>query len=267
MATADHRPQAADLPTLIAIAVIVYALADVLHEGAGHGGACLLTGGRPLALSTVHFECSADNRLVFAGGTIANLMTGIAAWRLLRATRESTHLSYFLWLLMTVNLLQGGGYFLFSGMADIGDWSAFVAGLHPTWVWRVGLLMVGAVLYVAFIWVSIRELLPFVPQASPARWRDARRLTLVPYVAGGLLSCLAGLFNPVGMILVAISAAAASFGGTSGLAWMWQFFKDPNFPTSTIELAPPTRSFPWIVFGAVAAAIFVGLLGPSVHFH
>ena len=30
----------------------------------------------------------------------------------------------------------------------------------------------------------------------------------------------AGLFNPVGMKLVLISAAAGSLGGTSGLAWL-----------------------------------------------
>ena len=41
-------------------------LGNVLHEGAGHGGACLLVGGKPLALSSVYFECSAESRFVLA---------------------------------------------------------------------------------------------------------------------------------------------------------------------------------------------------------
>ena len=45
-----------DRATLVAIAVVAYALANLVHEGLGHGGACLLAGGRPVALSAIHFE-------------------------------------------------------------------------------------------------------------------------------------------------------------------------------------------------------------------
>ena len=34
-----------DRPTLVAIAVASFALANVVHEGVGHGGACLLASG------------------------------------------------------------------------------------------------------------------------------------------------------------------------------------------------------------------------------
>jgi len=165
---------------------------------------------------------------------------------------------------MAVNLLSGGGYFLYSGVANIGDWADFTAGLNPAWAWRVGLVIVGAVVYTAFIWISLRELLPFLGPRTPQRWRHARRLTVVAYLAGGVLSCIAGLFNPVGMVLVAISAAAASLGGTSGLAWMWQFVRDPQFPASEIEFGPLTRSRTWIVSGAIVAAVFIAVLGPGV---
>ena len=46
-----------DLPTLVAIPIVAYGLANLGHEGLGHGGACLLAGGRPMVLSSVHFEC------------------------------------------------------------------------------------------------------------------------------------------------------------------------------------------------------------------
>ena len=45
-----------DRPTLAAIAVVAFALANVVHEGVGHGGACLLAGGRAPALSATHFD-------------------------------------------------------------------------------------------------------------------------------------------------------------------------------------------------------------------
>jgi hypothetical protein len=62
-----------DLLTIAAIAIVATVIANFIHEGLGHGGMCLATGGQPLALSTVHFECSADTRLVAASGTLANL--------------------------------------------------------------------------------------------------------------------------------------------------------------------------------------------------
>jgi len=249
---------------LIAIAVVAYAIADVVHEALGHGGACVLTGGQPRVLSTVHFECSADNQIVLAGGTIANLIAGGVAWAIGRSATRSTAGAYFWWLFMTVNLLQGAGYFLFSGVANIGDWAGFINGLEPVWAWRAALTVIGAVLYTACVWFALRELIPFIDGRGDERVKYGRRLTVVPYVAGGIVSCLAGLFNPVGMLLVGISAAAASFGGTSGLAWMWQFLRNPQLAGVSPHAAVITRSRPWIISAVIVAAIFVGLLGRGV---
>ena len=41
----------ADTITIAGIALIAYILASVLHEGVGHGGACLATGGKPIMVS------------------------------------------------------------------------------------------------------------------------------------------------------------------------------------------------------------------------
>jgi len=65
-----------DVSTIVAIAIAAGVIADFIHEGLGHGGMCVATGGQPLALSTVHFECRPDSRLVAAGGTLANLIFG-----------------------------------------------------------------------------------------------------------------------------------------------------------------------------------------------
>ncbi len=254
----------ADVWTVMAIAVIAYATAGILHEGIGHGGACLLTGGKPVLLTSLSFDCSEEGRRVAAGGTTLNLLAGLVCWIGLRVVSRAPRLRYFLWLSMTVNLYQGGGYFLFSGIANIGDWAAIINGLEPAWLWRIGLSVVGAVSYSLFIWISLRELRPFLSQRQPERWQSGRRLMMTPYFAGGVLSCVAGMLNPVGMILVAISAAAATFGGTSALAWTWQFLRRP----AADHLVPVriSRSPAWIIAGGILAVLFVVVLGPGIKF-
>jgi hypothetical protein len=267
-ASATHASAgAADTLTIIAIAIVATVIADVLHEGAGHGGACLLTGGHPLALSTVHFECSSEGRLVAAGGTIVNFIAGLMFWFASRRATRSTHLRYFLWLSMTLNFFGAGGYFLFSGVGNIGDWAAVIDGFQSAWLWRVGLTLLGIGSYGLFMWIALLEMRPFLPQAGPERWKRARKLSLVPYFTDGILSCVAGLFNPVGMILVAISAAAASFGGASGLFWMWNWLKGSRISTGSFEMPPLTRSRGWIVAAGILAVIFVAVLGPGLKFH
>ena len=98
-----------DRPTLAAIAVVAFALANLAHEGMGHGGACLLAGGRALALSAIHFDGDlgglgpAAGKWVAAGGTLANLVLGMLAWVALRASRGAPGPArVFLWLSMMV---------------------------------------------------------------------------------------------------------------------------------------------------------------------
>jgi len=248
--------------TVIALAVIAYAGASVVHEGLGHGAGCLLSGARPIAVSSVHFECSEEGRLVAAGGTLANILVGLLCWWAARRVTRSTRVRYLLWLSMAVNLLQAAGYFLFSGFGNIGDWAVVTRGVSPAWVPRVGLVLLGAVAYYAVVVFSVRELQPFVGPDVETRRRHARELTLVPYLAGGVLSCIAGMLNPVGLVLVGISAAAASFGGTSGLAWMWQL--QGRAPEVPLQMAPLVRSPRWIVAGLLVGIAFVAVFGPGL---
>ena len=119
--------------TIGAIAILAYMLGNVLHEGLGHGGACLLVAGKPLALSSVYFECSADSRFVMAAGTLMNLLAGALFFALGRFTgRSHPRLKYFFWIAMTVNLFTGSGYFVFSGISGIGDWEHLFRGSVPS---------------------------------------------------------------------------------------------------------------------------------------
>jgi hypothetical protein len=165
---------------------------------------------------------------------------------------------------MTINLMTATGYFLFSGVANIGDWVDVVRGLRPAWAWHAVLAVSGIVSYSLVVWFALRALRPLLAPGDIRRG-GAKDLTLVPYLTGGVLFTVAGLFNPVGMILVAISAAAASFGGTSGLAWMTQYLRArPNdYDEGGVAIS---RSPAWITAACVVACLFIGVLGRGVKF-
>ena len=150
-----------DAFTVSSIGILAYMLGNVLHEGMGHGGACLLVGAKPLALSSVYFECSLDSRLVMAAGTLMNLLAGAVFFALGRLSgRGYPRLKYFFWISMTVNLFTATGYFLFSGIGGIGDWGAFIQGLGPQWLGRIGLTIFGAATYLLAARISLLDCVP-----------------------------------------------------------------------------------------------------------
>ncbi|HEV2698135.1 MAG TPA: hypothetical protein VGU90_09100 [Terriglobales bacterium] len=255
--------------TVGSIGLLAYMLGNMLHEGAGHGGACLLSGGQPLVLSSVHFECSVDSRVVMAGGTLANFSSGALFFFLGRiASRDHPRLKYFCWIMMTVNLFTATGYFLFSGVGGFGDWAEFIRGLSPQWIWRVSLAIFGAVTYFLAARLSLLELRPLIGSNPVQRYERAVRLSAIPYFAGGILMCLAGALNPRGMILILVSAAASTFGGTSGLLWDTNWLRRGEMISfgPSGEPMPIERSWPLIVAVCIVTVAFVVILGPSVRF-
>jgi len=257
----------ADPLTVGAIAILAYMLGNVLHEGLGHGGACVLAGAKPLVISTVHFECSQEGRLVMAGGTLVNFLAGGVFFVLGRLTGgHYARLKYFCWISMTVNLYTATGYFLFSGIGGIGDWGEFIVGLGPQWLWRIGLTIFGAATYLLAARVSLLELRPLIGSDKEERYRRAERLSTIPYFAGGTLMCIAGSLNPKGAVLILISAAASTFGGTSALMWSPQMLRSGTLIPYGLaaEPMPIRRSWPLIVAACAMAVAFIGILGPSV---
>ncbi len=262
------EPAPSDPITVVAIALIAYMCGTMLHEALGHGGACLLTGGAPREVNTVSMDCSADNRLVIAGGTIMNVVAGALFFALGRLTpRTSPRLKYFLWIAMTVNLFAAAGYFLFSGIGGFGDWAMFIQGFRPQWAWRAGMAIFGAGAYMAVARFCLLELRPLIGSDRQRRYINAVRLSRLPYFAGGILACIAGSLNPQGWILVALSAAASTFGGASGLLWMMNWLRGNGIPLgSEPEPVPIERSWAWIAGASVLAVVFVAVLGPGLRF-
>jgi hypothetical protein len=270
MTTKQSGPSLPDLLTVTAIALVAYAASNVVHEAVGHGGACIALGGKPLVLSSLHFDCGEEamsglaRRGVAAAGTVLNFIAGALGLLAFKSTNpmQKPHAAYFLWLFTTLNLLMGAGYFLFSGVGGIGDWADVASGIASPLIWRPAMAAFGGALYFLLARRSARWLRPLVGN-DELSMRRARLLTVPAYIAGGLLFCLSGLSNPLGPILIAISAAAASFGGASGLLWLTQFLPRDHRAADPAVL---DRSNGWIVAGCAVSVIFVAILGPSIHF-
>jgi len=90
---------------------------------------------------------------------------------------------------------------------------------------------------------------------------------LTSYFTAGILSCIAGALNPVAPLLILVSAAASSFGGHSGLAWMWTLLLGPRIPGSELQMLEIERSGGWMIAALVLAVAFIAGLGPGVKFH
>jgi hypothetical protein len=143
-----------------------------------------------------------------------------------------------------------------------------VAGWQPAFAWRVGLIALGAATYfLLFVPLCLRELLPFLGRNGEISVRRVGRLMLASYLTEGILSCIAGALNPVGPLLILVSAAAASFGGKSGLVWMWTLLRGQHIPSSELQMPEIERRQGWMVAALILAIAFIAGLRPGVKFH
>lgn len=247
------------LTTLIAMAWVVYSISNLAHEALGHGLACVAVGGVPKALNSVYFDCDESQlslpsrQVIAAAGTVVDLVLAALGALVLRRARGGLS-RVFWWLLATVAGLQAAGYWLFSGLMNVGDWAVVADGSA---LGRVLLTAAGLLSYLGVIRFSLLTLNTMIG-AGPDRISRAARLTVVPYLAGSGLLLLAGALNPVSVELVLISAAAAGLGGTSALAWMFNLLRGPRWPAEgqPIELF---HDWSWVLTGSVVAAGFAWL--------
>jgi hypothetical protein len=240
-------------------------LTNILHEGIGHGLTALLTGANSGVLTTVAWSSAFDSRLIEAGGTLANLAAGLTFWLVLhRARHASMHVRYFILITCAFNLFTGTGYFFFSGITGFGDWAAVIAGLHPHWLWRVLLVVVGVCSYYAAVLAIGIALVRYVgiPRAQQRRLRS---FTIAPYLSAIVLSSAAGLLNPLGVQLLWQSALPATAGGQSGLLWLQYYIPRGTEPRGAPERL--SRSYVWIAVAAVLGLAYVVVLGRGITVH
>jgi hypothetical protein len=257
------EPSRPSLLTLASIGAIACVAADMVHEALGHGTASWVTGNRILSLSTVAIQNATASRLVSAAGTSANCIMGALSFLALRRVRRFTPWAYFLWVFGAYNLLNSG-YLVVSAILNSGDWANVITGLFPQWPWRCGLGLAGATLYVLALRWTASYLSELVNRGEVASG-DLRRLVLPAYLAGGAVMTIASIFNPISPSLILLSGAGASFGLNSGLLFLPGMVAG-NARSQTLVTRPMPLSFFWLALGLVVSGIFIGVLGPGIHF-
>jgi len=251
------------LATVISVAVVAYAACDMIHEALGHGLACaLMPGVKALSISTVALQTSSESRLVAAAGSIANVLAGVLLLSLFRRRKHFDSMGYFLWLLATLNLFNGTGYLLFSGLLDVGDWIVVIAGMKPYGAWRGTLAISGLAAYALAVSASAASLMSLVRSGLLDR-REVRRLTFPAYVSGGLLFVAGAALNPISPNLILLSGASSGFGAMAGLLFLPGIVERRT--ADAAGAVPGLRaSRAWVACALLALVTFVFILGRGI---
>jgi hypothetical protein len=261
-----------DRPTLAALGILAFALADVSHEAIGHGLATLAVGGKVVLLTTCNVDSTGTySKWIPAAGGLMNLTVGLlslAASRFL--PRLSPHLRYFLLLVAAFNLFFAFGYPAYSGIARFGDWAAVISGLEPSWFWRVLLVVVAVAGYYGSMQLLAKVIAPFTRTSitsigdTPDKAR-LRRITNIPFIAALVLAGLAGSLNPRGLLFM-LTAGLPAAAAAAGLTQLDHLLETRWSKTSLVVSEPMQRSYPWIVAAGVILILFVAVLGPGIRF-
>ncbi|HLF00479.1 MAG TPA: hypothetical protein VI547_00790 [Anaerolineales bacterium] len=269
--TASTRKPIVDWLTVIAIAAITVSLNVAFHEGI-HAIACTALGGDLQEYSALHVACENTEvwraKVEAGSASIANLILGTMLWLGLRnARKQSSAFQFFLWLFMLMNWLAGAGYWMFSGVANIGDWAVVIEGWEPHGLWRVVMTIVGTAVFAFCIWLALRELGQIIGGEAPEQIQRASRLGLLSYFTAAVVVALAGSFNPYGFFgLPSMAGIFAILGAQSPLLWMMQWFRAKQFVKAAKEPLEIARNWTVIAGAVITVFVYAVVLGRTLYF-
>jgi hypothetical protein len=248
---------------LAALGILAYAASMMTHEALGHGAYCLALGGHNDMLTAWGERCDFHAPGIQAAGPGVQFGAGLFAWLILHwVSASAARLRYFLWLYMGFNLLVSSGYVVFSGVTDFGDAAVLIAGLNPHIAWRVGLILLGGVIYYLSMRAAALELKRFAGLDDGSR--RLTRLVWIPYAAAGVFaSCCGALNQTMGHGTAIGLAAASSFGAGFGLLRL----PDMQRGLAPRESSPSsylTWNTGWGIAAAVTIALFIFFVGPGL---
>lgn len=269
-ATSVRKP-VIDWLTVVAIAAIAISLNVAFHEGV-HALTCLVVGGELKAYSALYADCNhatvLHGKIVAGSAPTLNLIAGTVVWRVLRNLRRKTPETWlFLWLLMLMNWLYGAGYFVLSGITNIGDWAVVIEGWKISWLWRVVMTIVGLLLYLLFVRVGFQELGRMIGGEADEQILRAKKICTLCYTASFVVVLIAGLFCPYGPLgLPAWAGLVAVLGSLSPLMWMMRWFHIKYFVKSPKEPLEIQRKWGWILTSVIVVFMYTFILGRTLYF-
>jgi hypothetical protein len=240
--------------TLIAVSALSFICACVAHEAIGHGGMCLLVGGKIKLITTVYFRYTATNTpLVDAAGPSANLLAGFICLSFLKKKNLSQPLRLFLFYAMAFNLFWGSGYFIFSAITRSGDLYFVIRDLNmsPLGFWKIILGAAGIILY----YLSIRIVSKYSLTGLPL---------IIPYLTAGITACVSVLFFRGEALHALHDAALESFGAGIGLVIIYFMRGRRNAEDKNKFIVE--RSAGWQAASLIITIIFILTMGIGMKF-
>ncbi|MEO8858424.1 MAG: hypothetical protein ABI343_15690 [Burkholderiaceae bacterium] len=256
-----------DAWTLLGLTLLLLPLLTMAHELLGHALVCVASGHHPSELGAYYVECPDtgpwSRRIVAMAGTsvdvVLALLAGVA-WRYVQQPLPKL----VAWIVFTVKGMVAAGYWMFSGVSNLGDWGpAAGGGIGPLpfpWLWRVLMFAIGLGVYILVVKGAIRMMFAMLGGGEQAR-RTQRQIALTIYLVGGVSAVLVSLFNPLGIVITLMSAVASSFGGTAGL---FNVAYSRHCEQSPRDFAIG-RHYTIIVAGVLVTLAFAAVLGPTVY--
>ncbi len=255
-----------DFVTIAGLALLAMPLLTMWHEIGGHAAACVAMGGKVTEIGAFYVQCSGldywPDIFVAAAGVLVDVGLALFAWAMwARASADLARLIW--WYIAVVKGFVAAGYFAFSGVTGQGDLgpSGGFAGLGNPLAMRAFLTLAGIAAYWWLYQRAARTLATMIGQ-GPLTKTSRRRIGHLFYLVLGIGAVFVGLFNPVGIFITIMSAAASSFGGNAGFIWL-------GYGTSDVGEPVPFRiGRHWAILGlgVATSAIFGWVLGPSVRF-
>ena len=242
------RAERDDLATVVAVALLAYASADIAHHVLGHGAACLALGGHIRSLSSVYVDCSLRGADIDLAGPSANLLIGLLAAALGFRAQGGTRL--FLSLATAFNLFWCVGQLIYGALTVKDDfgWPLQLLGLPL--LARYGLAAVGIGLYRVAMHGVARLLAPF----GAAR---IRRMVIVSWLSAGVLAAVTALRDAHPLPAVLHYALPQSLVLAIGLLFL------PRLATDTDTAPPLAFGVGWVAAAVAVAALSILFLGPG----
>lgn len=260
-----------DILTIMAIAAVAISLNIAFHEGV-HAFTCKLVGGQLKAYSALYVSCECQTlvqrKIVDGSAPIMNILLGTLLWFFVSRFRKISDESwFFLWLFMLMNFLYGSGYLIFSGIANVGDFATVIQDWQPPWLWRVGIIAIGACLFLFFVWLALIELGKMIGGRAKKYISRANRLALISYFTSLIVVVIAGFFNPYGLLsLPVIAGLSAVLGGLSPLLWMMHWFQATIFTKIDKKPLQINRNWAWISSAVAVLFLYTYVLGSTLKF-
>ncbi len=268
-----------DGPTIIAIAVVAWALFAVLHEIIGHAGAAFLLGEkvRGAVTTTVHIADFYDLahvtdrigwwgfRAVAAAGTAVNIIAGSLALLMLKSGRIAQPSNrYFLWIFGTISLWQQAFWLAVMPFAGLGgDWTAFFIELDHAAIWKGAVTGAGILLLWTGYRLPLRFWRPALGDLSSERRRQILRLTVIPVMAAFVFQILSVAWSPLkgGRHTTVVSV----FSFIPLLLWLIPV-NLARWPAAAKTTAAGSllRSKAWLVIGLAVFILYVFVLGTGI---